>query len=294
MSTTDYYKILNVKKDATQDEIKKSFRSLSFKHHPDKNNGKDTHYKHITEAYNIIGDPAKRKEYDLERNMPNPEDILNMFFNGMGPPGMTHGSGFNTMFNNFHPPNFFKGGDRFNNFASLIPIKPIKHTVFISLKDIFTNKEVSTIIKRTVNNNQIIREESEEIEIPIPKDIYDLDNIILKGKGNIFNTNKGDVKIKFTIMEDDTFQLNKNDIYYYHTISLKDALCGFSFKFKYLDGKVYKINNKETIIYPNYKKKINNLGLYSKHGHGSLIIMFNINFPLEIEQSVKDKLEELL
>ena len=65
--TKDYYKILGVDKSASQDEIKKAFRKLSVKWHPDRNNGSkeaEAKFKEIAEAYEDLGDEAKRKEYD--------------------------------------------------------------------------------------------------------------------------------------------------------------------------------------------------------------------------------------
>lgn len=63
----DYYKILGVNKDATQDEIKSAFRKLSVKWHPDRNQGSkeaEAKFKEIAEAYEVLGDETKRKEYD--------------------------------------------------------------------------------------------------------------------------------------------------------------------------------------------------------------------------------------
>lgn len=71
----DYYFILGVNKNANQDEIKKAYRKLSMKFHPDKNNGDDTKFKEINEAYSTIGDDSKRREYDMMR-------INQNFFNG--------------------------------------------------------------------------------------------------------------------------------------------------------------------------------------------------------------------
>ncbi|PIR76432.1 MAG: molecular chaperone DnaJ [Candidatus Magasanikbacteria bacterium CG10_big_fil_rev_8_21_14_0_10_42_10] len=60
----DYYKILGVEKGASQDEIKKAFRKLAHKHHPDKPGGDEAKFKEVNEAYQVVGDETKRKQYD--------------------------------------------------------------------------------------------------------------------------------------------------------------------------------------------------------------------------------------
>ena len=74
----NYYDVLGVNKNASQDEIKKAFRNLSKKYHPDKNGGDDSKFKEINEAYDILGDESKRRQYDN----PNP-------FGGFNPGGFT-------------------------------------------------------------------------------------------------------------------------------------------------------------------------------------------------------------
>lgn len=67
MEYKDYYKVLGVNKASTQDEIKKAYRKLAVKYHPDKNKGDrkaEEQFKEISEAYEVIGDPEKRKKYD--------------------------------------------------------------------------------------------------------------------------------------------------------------------------------------------------------------------------------------
>jgi len=84
----DYYKILNINSESSQDEIKKAFRSLSKKHHPDKGGDENT-FKEMSEAYDTLSDPKKRQKYDHQRQNPfaggggpNMEDIFNQFFGG--------------------------------------------------------------------------------------------------------------------------------------------------------------------------------------------------------------------
>lgn len=64
----NYYDILGVNKNASQDDIKKAYRNLSKKYHPDRNDGDDSKFKEINEAYDTLGDEEKRKQYDN----PNP------------------------------------------------------------------------------------------------------------------------------------------------------------------------------------------------------------------------------
>ena len=65
----DYYKILELENNATHEEIKKSYRKLSLKYHPDRNGGTDNKkIQEINEAYEILGDPAKKQAYDFEIN----------------------------------------------------------------------------------------------------------------------------------------------------------------------------------------------------------------------------------
>ena len=104
----DYYNVLGVDENASQDEIKKAYRKLSLIHHPDKNQGNldaETKFKKINEAYQIVGDENERKQYDMKRRNPfgggmpqnhghpdphgmNPmNDIFKMFFGGGSPFG---------------------------------------------------------------------------------------------------------------------------------------------------------------------------------------------------------------
>lgn len=60
----DYYKILGIKKDASEDEIKKAFRKLAHTYHPDKSGGDEAKFKEANEAYSVLSDKKKRAQYD--------------------------------------------------------------------------------------------------------------------------------------------------------------------------------------------------------------------------------------
>jgi curved DNA-binding protein len=87
MNVKDYYEILGVEKNASLDEIKRAYRKLAFKYHPDKNQGNkkaEEHFKEINEAYAVLSDPQKREQYDLMGTTKfhqaySPEDIFRGF-----------------------------------------------------------------------------------------------------------------------------------------------------------------------------------------------------------------------
>src|SRR3954471_3078625 len=90
--TKDYYSVIGVPASATQDELKKAYRKLANKYHPDKNPGDkkaDEKFKEISEAYNVLGDPEKRKQYDDMRRL----GAFGGFGGGARPSGGRPGAG---------------------------------------------------------------------------------------------------------------------------------------------------------------------------------------------------------
>ena len=112
---------------------------------------------------------------------------------------------------------------------------------------------------------------------------------IIKTKSKQYN----DVEIYLKLLHHDLFKKEGINLIYEKTITLVDALVGFSFKLKYLDNQEYSINNNIKVIEPGYKKNIKNMGLYSSGRKGDLIIIFDIMFPEILNEEQKVGLKKL-
>ena len=302
-----YYNILGVNETASQDEIKKAYRSLSLKWHPDRNNEPDAigKFQKINEAYENLGEEQKRVEYDALRRNPfhrpgsqrepgagfTPSDMDNIFQAFFG--GGGGGGGFGQHFNVF---NGGAGGPIHFVQQGLKKPTPIVKNVTISLDHVFNGVNLPIEIDRWLveGNSKVF--EKETVYVTIPKGIDDGEILILREKGNVINEqNKGDIKIFIKVEPNQTYQRRGLDLFMTHKISLKDALCGFTMELKHINGRVYTLNNNTgTIIQPDYKKIIPNMGLMRDDCVGSLILSFTVEFPQTLTPEQIKILREVL
>ena len=304
--TENLYNVLCVDEKSTKDEIKKAYRGLQMKWHPDRNQGSEDSKKmseKINGAYEVLGDDEKRLEYDNISKSPFArmnsggmevpmDDILNMFFKGMpGFPGM---SGFPGM-----PPgakvHVFNGSPMGFNQAISKPI-PIMKTIEINMSQVLSGASIPLEIERWIIENQIKVFEKETIYVTVPKGIDDNEMIILRDSGNVLNENvKGDIKIFVKIKNETPFKRVGLDLILNKTISLKDSLCGFTFDLDYINGKSYTLNNNKGNIIPSgYKKIYQGMGLTRGDHKGNMIIQFNVIFPDKLTEEQIVKLTEIL
>ena len=308
----NFYNILGISEKATKDEIKKAYRGLQMKWHPDRNQGNNEASqmsKKINEAYEVLGDDKKREEYDFTRNNPNPfmrmnshnamevpmDDIFSMFFGGQGGPfGMDGFPGMPGMPGGPKIHMFHGGPMGFQQAFSKPP--PIVKTIDIIMEQVLTGANIPIDIERWIVENGIKVFEKETIYVTVPQGIDENEMIILRDKGNILNEQiKGDVKIFVKIINDTEFKRSGLDLIIEKKITLKEALCGFSFEIKYLNGKSYTLNNnKGNIIPPNYKKVYPNMGLKRGDHTGIMIIHFQVDFPEKLSDEQIDKIADIL
>jgi DnaJ-class molecular chaperone len=297
MDKKDYYEILEIDKNATQEDIKKSYRKLSLLHHPDKNgNSQESINKiqDINEAYEVLSNQEKKMMYDNQQN--------GMMF----PPGMDdipvdiHNL-FSTI---FHGNNMFHPGGEMNTFRvffnghgnHVIHPPSIVKTIVIPFERVLSNLKIPIEINRFVQEQNRRMQENETIYIDIPQGIDDGEIILIKEKGNIIDNFKGNIKILIKIENNTEFKRVGLDLIYEKTISLKEALCGFIFELKHLNGKTYTITNSSTVghvICQNYQKVIPNMGLMREEHLGNLIIVFNVKFPEQLSESVLEELKKI-
>ena len=313
----NFYKVLGVDEKASKEDIKKSYRTLQMKYHPDRNNNsQDANImtQKLNEAYETLGDDEKREEYDMTRNHPllkggsnmdvPMDDIINMMFGGMGGfPGMQMG-GFPGMqmrgMPSMHglPPgtkiHFFQGGNPMN-FQQMQKPTAILKNIVIKLSQVLTGVNIPLEIERWIMEQGMKVFESETIYVTIPKGIDDGELILLKDKGNVLNeTCKGDIKIFVKIDNDSMFKRAGLDLVLEKSITLKDALCGFSFEITYINGKSYTLNNNAGNIIPHgFRKIIPNMGLERDQHKGNMVIEFNVQFPEKLSESVIASLKKI-
>jgi DnaJ-class molecular chaperone len=284
----NYYEVLGVNENTSQIDIKKAYRALSLKHHPDKQGGNEEEFKKINEAYSVLSDPEKKKEYDFslrrQQQPPtqpqHPADVFNMMFNNEG-------------FANFIKINLEKV------MKSKKPV-PIVKTIELTLQQAYDGYNCPLHIERFVVTNPDLPDqkshETETIYVNVPAGIDDNEIIIIPNKGNVLGENAGDIKCCIKTNNTTEFVRQGMDLVYNKQLSLKEALCGFAFPLNHLDGRTYNINNSAgRIIVPGMKQVIPKLGMKREGaGNGNLIIDFEIKFPETLTSEQRDTLTKCL
>ena len=314
----DYYKVLGVESNSSQSDIKKAFRKLSLKHHPDRG-GNAEEFKKINEAYSTLSDVEKKRMYDMKKANPfmpggrgdGVDEIFKMFFGGgipgmppgmppgMGMPGGVHinTSGFGGGIPGMPNVQIFRNGRPVNMANRMAKPPPISKKIEISLEEAYSGINFPLEIDRWIMVGNEKKNEKEKIYVNIQKGTDNGEIKIVRDKGHVINdTLKGDVKVFIKINEGKSDLRRQGlNLLCEKKISLKEALCGFLFEIKHLNGKTYNIkHDKGNIIPPNFVKQINGLGMERNSIKGNLVIRFIIEFPKKLTNEQIDELEKIL
>jgi DnaJ family protein A protein 2 len=170
---------------------------------------------------------------------------------------------------------------------------PIIKNIVVPIDKILTGTTIPLEIERWMieGGNKVF--ETETVYIPVPKGIDDGEMIVLREKGNVLREDcKGDIKLFIKIDNDTEFKRSGLDLIFEKSITVKEALCGFSFDLKYITGKTYTINNHSgNIISNGYRKLIPNMGFSREQHNGNLIIIFNVKFPEKLTTEIIEQLK---
>lgn len=234
MAERDYYEVLGLKKGASADEIKKAFRKLAVKYHPDKNQGDkkaEDRFKEINEAYAVLSDPQKKSQYDQFGSAGfhqrySQEDIFRNFNAG------DIFREFNLGGNEDIFSRIFGGGGGFRQGGRSMSRKgqDFEMELAISFVDAFSGGEKRVSYSREGRN--------EELSVKIPPGIDNGAKMRLSGKGGagIGGGANGDLYLNISVREDSRYSREGSDILMPQAIPFSTACLGGSLDVETLDG----------------------------------------------------------
>jgi len=324
----NYYEILGVNETATQDEIKKSYRKLSKQYHPDVNPDGDEKFKEIAEAYEILGDDNKRKNYDNQKNNPFANfgqgdfDINQMFEQMMNMGGRQKPKAPDKVMEiKISPVESFFGIKKDLNLKTYNKCKPCDgeggdkkvcetckgHGVLIQVigTGMFRQQfqvqcnvchgKGSIIYKKCGGcNGSGLNIEDELVSVNIPANVDDGDFMRLKNKGD-YNTNiktKGDLILKVLMQKTDNFEKIGKDLIYNKKISPLDIILENSFEIEHPEGKLM-VNFPEKLNTETPLRVINK-GYLTPEGRGNFYIKVIVEKKENLDEDTKNKIKKLL
>lgn len=288
MAFIDYYKTLGINKNATAEDIKKAYRKLARKFHPDLNpNNQEAHktFQQINEANEVLSDPEKRKKYDqYGENWKHGEE----YEKARQAQERTAGRG--QQFENF------SGGDFSDFFESMFGRGSSKSSE-VKYRGQDYNAELRLELKDAAKTHQqVLTVNGKNIRITIQAGVEDGQVIKLKGYGGpgVNGGPAGDLYITFVIAENDQFKRIGNDLYTNVKLDLYKAVLGGDFTIDTLDGKVKIVVKPETQNGTRIRVKGKGFPVYKKESeYGDLYVTFEIMIPQHLSEKQKELFREL-
>lgn len=306
MAFIDYYKVLGVERNASQDDIKKAYRKMARKYHPDLNkddpNAKDK-FQEINEANEVLSDPEKRKKYDeygehwkhadefkAEREAyqraqeKGGQSAYWYSVNGddfMGGFGRGNASGFSDFFEQL----FGHGASGSRRTYNMME----------SGEDIEAQMNLS-LREAAVTHKQTFSVNGENLRITIPAGIADGQMIKLKGHGEKGSNGapNGDLYITFKIAPDPEFKREGDDLFTDVDIDLYTAVLGGTVNVRTIDGMVKLKVNPGTQNDTKVRLRGKGFPVYKKEGtFGDLIVTYHVNIPTSLSEKQKELFTQL-
>jgi curved DNA-binding protein len=306
MKNTDYYKILGVAKDASTEEIKKAYRKLALKYHPDRNQGNkesEEKFKEANEAYAVLSDPEKRKQYDTfgsagfqqrysQEDIFHNSDISSILrefginLGGMG--GGFSSRGFRTFSSGRGSFDDFSHGGHAQGFRTQPPVKgqDLSLELSISLDEVLNGAEKTISLGRG----------GEKVTVKIPAGIESGKKLRVVGKGSPspMGGQPGDLYLLIKVEPHLVFEREGNNLVIEKAISFSSAVLGTEIDVPTLNGKQFKVKVPAG-IQPQSKLRLKGHGLPAgPHGpHGDILVKITVAVPKKVDKAQKKLLNEL-
>ncbi len=289
----DYFKVLGVERNAKTDEIKKAFRKLARKYHPDVNRGDEnaeSKFKEVTEAYEVLSDAEKRRRYEQ----------FGQYWNQAGGVGSrgTAGAGFDVDFGRYgnfddfindllgkfggvNAPNGFQSGKGFSRTQS----KAINLDADVILKITFLEALHGT--KRTLSVNQ------ERVTVIIPPGVRAGSRLRLKGKGNLQSgtDRRGDLYLNLQVQSHPIWTLKGDQLHADLPVSIDELALGATVTVITPDGEAQLVI--PAGMPPGKSLRLKSKGWPLGDSRGDLLFTLTVQFPNEWSPDERSLLEEL-
>jgi len=304
----DYYEVLGVNKDSSTQDIKKAYRKLAMKYHPDRNKGDkeaEEKFKKISEAYAVLSDPEKRKQYDTYgasgfQQRYSQEDIFRGFDLGdilkeFGLGGMGgnfrasggQGSPFETFF--FHGGGPGEGRTAYRGTAQQ-PVKgsDLTYELSVSLNDVLSGSEKTISLRR--------ENKTDNVSVKIPKGIKAGQKLRLAGKGapSPYGGAPGDLFLIITEQAHPVFTREGTNLVVEQRIPFSKACLGSEISVESLEGKELKVKIPAG-IQPQSKLRLKGHGLPAGKtgGRGDIYVKILVDVPKNLTSEQKKLVREL-
>ena len=294
MASTDYYKALGVDKNSSPEDIKKAFRKLAVKYHPDRNpdnKAAEDKFKEINEAYAVLSDPKKKEEYDTYgssgfHKQYSQEDIFRGFDFSNAYKDMGAGGG-EDIFSRLFGGGFGRGGARGGFRGGPLRGGDLEMEVEIGFRDAAQGAEKLIAFRR---NGQ-----REELKIKIPEGVDNGSKIRLTGKGGRGEGGgpDGDLFLTMRVLPDQLFTREGGDLFVDRTIPFSAACLGTSLDVPTLESdKRIKV---PAGIPPGTKIRLKGCGVkpLGSNAKGDLYVKISVHVPETLNTEQKKLVEEL-
>jgi len=268
----DYYSILGVPKNASQDDIRKAYKKQSMKHHPDRG-GDEAQFKKVNEAYQILGDAQKRAEYD------NPQPKYNFNSNDF--------SGFGrNPFDNLNP--FYSDFFRDPPQRKRVKNRDIQLSYVLDLKDCFQGKVVT--LKYSTPSGKV-----EVLDVSIPPGIKNNDLVRIQGYGDdsMPNIPRGDLLLRIKLRGLKNWDVDNLDLITTRSVSILDLILGTELVIDTPEGKSISLKIPKG-SQPGTTFSITGHGLLSRTGNrGKIFVKVLGRTPKITDEEILNKIKDI-